>query len=102
MNTYVNAVWSEFNREETHPHIGLHKTLMDASMGCDPKQDIILEFNDRKMAERYVNAFKNLCETAWSPNQSDAEMRGHDQMIIDTKRLLSQLEKYSNKMEPMA
>lgn len=100
MSTYVNAVWSQFNREQPHPDIGLHKTLKDASMGCDPHHDIILEFNDRKIAQRYVDAFKSLCETAWSDNLSDNEMACHDEMIINTQRLLSRLEKYSHKMLP--
>ena len=100
MSIYVNALWSQFNQSEPHPHIGVHETLIDASANCDPKKDFILKFEDKKIAERYVSAFKNLCETAWSQNLSDGEMINHDRMIFDTRLLLEKLEQECEKLPP--
>lgn len=101
MSIYVNAVWSQFVSSKKEPDINVFNTLDSASKDCDPENDIVLKFDDPNSANRYVKAFKTLCEVVNEEDGACVESRvqqGH--LAIDTWLTLESLEKESEIIIP--
>jgi hypothetical protein len=90
---YVSVLWSDYQALRSTTHSRLYHSAAEANQNCTSNQDALLGFADRKDAEAYLQAFKNLCQAAWTPNQTDDEKEEDGRIIAESQKIMDDLDK---------